>query len=41
MIVVSGQGEQNKNVKCPRLTGARISDSGADDTEYIKDKYIK
>lgn len=33
--------ESNKRLKVPLLSGARISDSGADDTEFIKDKYIK
>jgi hypothetical protein len=33
--------EAEKGIEVPSLTGAEVSDSGADDTEYIKDKWIK
>lgn len=36
-----GSFESEKRVSIPNLSGAMISDSGADDTEFIKDKYIK
>ncbi len=38
---VGGSYESEKRVEIPHLCGAKISDSGADDPEYIKDKYIK
>lgn len=31
----------SKRIEVPNLSGAYVSDSGADDTEYIMDKYIK
>lgn len=30
-----------KRIEVPMLSGAKLSDSGADDTDYILDKYIK
>ena len=36
-----GSIESNLRIEIPHLCGVKISDSGADDTEYIKDKFIK
>lgn len=38
---VGGSYKSKKGLQIPHLSGARISDSGADDTEYILDEYIK
>lgn len=32
--------EATKRIEVPHLSGANLADSGADDTDYIMDKYI-
>lgn len=41
MAQSSENGANSYSILCPCLSGVSLSDSGADDTEYIKDKYIK
>lgn len=41
MVIVSGEGQSDKHVECPMMNECQINDSGADDGEFIKDKYIK
>ena len=41
MMTTSGEAPTLKFIKVPKLMGADICDSGADDTEFIPDKYIK
>lgn len=36
-----GSDKSKKQLKIPHLSGSRISDCGADDTEFFKDEYVK
>jgi len=40
-MITNDYKESRKRIIAPTLEGAALSDSGADDTEYIKDEFIK
>lgn len=40
-VIIGEYGYDKTQIEAPNLNYARISDSGADDVEYIKDIYIK